>query len=109
MREKVKRGVRLLDKKIPNWRSKIDSETIDMAGIMNCVLGQLYGNYQNGLIKLFGRDTDFETRRLQGIAHGFQLTDEEHQNYALLDHLWKVELNKKPPSKLKRIINFFRR
>ena len=47
--KQVQRGVKLLDFEIPNWRMGIDIETLDMDQLSECILGQLYGNYFDGL------------------------------------------------------------
>ena len=51
-KKQVQRGVKLLDFEIPNWRMGIDIETLDMDRQSECILGQLYGNYVDGLYLL---------------------------------------------------------
>lgn len=46
---KIKRGVELLNEKSPGWHSKIDLDRLDMADRDDCVLGQLFGDYFDGL------------------------------------------------------------
>lgn len=48
--DKIRRGMSLLDEKVPGWRERIDLDTLDMHH--NCILKQLFGNYREGLAKL---------------------------------------------------------
>jgi hypothetical protein len=45
---KVARGVELLDAQVPDWRSRIDVDHLDMNDPTNCVLGQLFGHHVDG-------------------------------------------------------------
>jgi hypothetical protein len=49
---RVREGVRLLDEQNPGWDSRIDLARLDMRQCGNCILGQLYGEYDQGLNKL---------------------------------------------------------
>lgn len=48
----VERGVELLDERLPGWRNVIDQEKLDMGDCKQCILGQLFGDYERGLILL---------------------------------------------------------
>jgi hypothetical protein len=51
--ERVARGVALLDDRGPtNWHRRVNPETLDVYDPFACVLGQVYGNYTEGLIQL---------------------------------------------------------
>ncbi len=52
-RERVERGAKLLDAKQPGWREKVDPETLEIRSECGCVLGQVFGEYLEGLIQLF--------------------------------------------------------
>lgn len=45
----VNRGIALLDAKVPGWFNKVDPKEIDLYSSFNCILGQIFGNYQRGL------------------------------------------------------------
>lgn len=45
---RVRRGAALLDRKIPGWAKKIDAHRIEIHCCYNCILGQLYGHYDDG-------------------------------------------------------------
>lgn len=44
----VRKGIALLDEKVPDWRSKIDWREFDIAYADKCVLGQVFGWQKNG-------------------------------------------------------------
>lgn len=63
-------GALLLDEQGPkDWRSKIDVEILDIADGTDCILGQLYNGWENGLDALFygpaGAETEEERRALR--------------------------------------------
>jgi len=45
---RVARGVALLDKNLPGWRTVVNPDILDMTSDTACVLGQLYGRYISG-------------------------------------------------------------
>jgi hypothetical protein len=53
LRQTVAEGVRLLDAKEPHWYTRINLGTLDMAECDRCILGQVYGNYTEGVEKVF--------------------------------------------------------
>ena len=48
-RERATRGAELLDEKRPGWAAAIDRKRLDMGSVCNCVLGQLYKDFSDGL------------------------------------------------------------
>lgn len=50
----IKEAVALLDKVDSGWRKKVNLSKLAMDEPFNCILGQLYGSYETGMIKLFG-------------------------------------------------------
>jgi hypothetical protein len=47
--ERVEKGAKLLDEKCPNWWNKVDISELNQGSSSTCVLGQLKGDYVNGL------------------------------------------------------------
>jgi hypothetical protein len=48
--ERAKQGAALLDEVAdPDWREQLDLATLNMQNCEECVLGQLYGDYGEGL------------------------------------------------------------
>lgn len=48
----VESGARLLDNKNADWLDKIDFTVLDLASGKECVLGQVFGSYDSGLVKV---------------------------------------------------------
>src|SRR6266700_3484961 len=47
--EQVERGIALLDEKKPTWREKFVPAALEMSWYTTCILGQVYGEYMDGL------------------------------------------------------------
>lgn len=74
------KGAALLDEKMPGWADKIDLDELQLNDQCNCVLGQVYGGYDDGTAELFGyifddaREgdvPDWGTARAYGFDAGF--------------------------------------
>ena len=90
MIEYVQRGIALLDKQCPGWESKIDLVNLSLSEGCNCILGQIYDEYNNGVQALFGCDayarepyamTDSEYQTI--IEHGF-LTEDDYDELEIV-------------------------
>ena len=46
--ESVQRGIVLLDRKQPDWFTRIDTQRLDINECYDCILGQLFGSYTEG-------------------------------------------------------------
>lgn len=59
----VTKGINLLDEQVPDWRTKIDPERLNLASCEVCVLGQIFGDYDTGLeqLNIDGYDYGFNT------------------------------------------------
>lgn len=73
---KVARGIALLDDRMPGWRQRIDLDLLDMSSCDFCILGQLFGDYDDGFVAL-GLD--------RGCPYGF---DDEDEDYLELARTW---------------------
>lgn len=78
---RVRRGVALLDEKVPGWHQRIDVDRLFITSCERCVLGQLFGLYSRG----------FDSLRLtMGASLGFDLSGREPESgYATLNRLWR--------------------
>lgn len=85
LRLRVKRGAALLDRLEPRWRQWVDAENLRMQGGCDCVLGQVFGSYSEGVAKLLGLCTVDEP-----ADYGFVTRWED---YPLLDTLWREYLS----------------
>lgn len=89
VRQRVNRGVKLLDECIPNWRACVQVQNLSMGVPMNCILGQLQGgDYIQGLLNL-GLSTD------KAITHGFNINIfESGYTFNDLTQVWLKHLTK---------------
>lgn len=51
-REEVRAGAAWLDEHKPGWHDVVDTYDLRMANCSNCVLGQLFGNYNSAMRQL---------------------------------------------------------
>lgn len=88
MQAAVKRGIKLLDSEVPDWRSKIDLEELDLFWPCHCVLGQATEGYYTAIGKLDIDPNDY------GFSIPVVLDDRYNsRNYANLTQLWKEALS----------------
>lgn len=81
-------GAALLDEKVPGWAERIYLDELEISSLDDCVLGQLFGEYHNGMIALF---PGYEAKPLVdqewlGRQHGF---DGEFGLMPALGDAWK--------------------
>jgi hypothetical protein len=94
VRERVNRGVELLDETFPDWANMVQKQILRMDHCSYCVLGQMFGIYNSGLATI-GMSHD------AAIEHGFDFADgdfdqdEVEQRYAELEFLWKYEIDRR--------------
>lgn len=81
---KVKSGIALLDAHFggSSWKTDIDLDTLDLGSCSVCVLGQLFGNYSDGLDEL---------GIIGGYSYGF---DQSSGSFRDLTAAWKDALGK---------------
>ncbi len=48
----VKTAAKDLDRLKPGWASRINTERLDMGSVQQCILGQLYGTFGQGTVKV---------------------------------------------------------
>ena len=83
--ERVARGARLLDQVRPGWRTEICIGTLDIGSCTECVLGQLYGTYDDGV------ESAFPPESLVGpTACGFNFWTAREAS--LLEEAWTDEI-----------------
>lgn len=101
IRETVQQGAAFLDQHVPEWAKKIDIYTLNMRDMQNCILGQLFGDWANGLAG-FGNGWNWISE------HGFILLyDTANENdlpaywkllkerYLALTEMWREEVTKR--------------
>mgnify|MGYP001574901318 CR=1 FL=1 len=80
----VNRGVRLLDKVKPKWEEKIDLSTLRLSSPYNCILGQLYGEFNDGSQQLY-EDALSVVRNIRKSSYSFLAIDEGGYGFNVLD------------------------
>ena len=89
----VQAGSQLLDKIEPSWASKINLSSLNLPTQCDCILGQIYGSYGEGLKKV---------HLFSGGDHGFssKITNQETiesntKQYVILQEMWVHEILKR--------------
>lgn len=78
MRLAVEDGAVILDQTRPGWVDRVNLTELDMAHCMRCVIGQLAGTYDDGLVDLGLNDYD-------AYAYGFATVE----SYPDLTEVWR--------------------
>lgn len=78
---RIRRGAKLLDKKVPGWDAKINTTRLNLSSATDCVLGQLFSvrgvtydfwsGYLRGLEELFGSSFAHGRSSWHGFVPGF--------------------------------------
>jgi len=79
-------GAAFLDEKSPGWRDWVDPTILAMSDEHMCVLGQLYGSYDNGLQALDMMDDAERSYALGFDSESSALNDQRIQD---LQTVWK--------------------
>jgi hypothetical protein len=89
---RVKAGAAFLDEKRPGWAAEIETFRLSLKSLCDCVLGQLYGFYEEAM-SVLGLTSD------RAIELGFTVevynpfsTVSPLEAFAILDQLWTVEI-----------------
>lgn len=81
-------GASLLDRVSPGWAKRIDRSRLAMNSLYDCILGQLYGSYAEGLTAL--RLTE-ETARM----YGFNRTPKPYETFAPFVASWNERIEQR--------------
>lgn len=87
LRKRVSKGIRRLDKYIPDWVDKVDPDTLDMRGGGNCILEQVTGGNYIDALALVHMSTNWQEIDAD-VAHGF-MEKPNSRKYAELTEEWK--------------------
>lgn len=67
-------GATFLDEQIPDWYTIVNPATLDIGRSDNCVVGQLFGSYWNGISKLnLLCDSPGEDAYAKRVSYGFSV------------------------------------
>jgi hypothetical protein len=86
----VVKGIELLNRTLDrDWIWRVDLDRLDMNNTELCVLGQLYGGFENGMKTLFPAFTDAKGLWATGDEYGFSTSD-IYTAYEALTSEWRV-------------------
>lgn len=81
----VSEAAKKLDVIRPDWPQAINFDTLDMNDCKNCILGQIFGYYDNGIIALYPDETQQSRLRFYNL-------EEAPFGYQTDIMLWKDEV-----------------
>lgn len=101
--ERVARGCDLLDVHCEGWAQKIDLEHFDIRSTSRCVLGQVYGWYNEGLEEILAmlpyEEDDTDEMSHMSAMFGFESLEtlcghipEGNREYEELQQLWEAAI-----------------
>lgn len=99
-RECVRNGIAVLDKMLPEWKSRVDLDTLCMHDPGNCILGQVFVVYSTGIweirkyFNLPKKETDpgFDPNLV--FKMGFSVNTADVRDFEALTEVWKEEIRK---------------
>lgn len=97
--QRVLNGIQLLDLRAKGWLDKVSLATLDMTSRCDCILGQIYGNYQTGKIELFrdrSADAFPQEISIEAANHGFTylVPRDDADKFAETREIWAVEITR---------------
>lgn len=84
---RVRRGAELLDRVRPGWERELDLERLAVRDCHQCVLGQLFGEYKDGLRMLGKWSSELWDSR---VPFGFALRLGERPYFPALTDAWRA-------------------
>jgi hypothetical protein len=99
--DRITKGAALLDRVWPGWADKIATDRLAMHTCHECILGQLYGDYQEGWFRVL--EPLPASRLFSAAAHGFTLYGTEQDTgidpwaaivdrFVALADAWRAEI-----------------
>lgn len=83
--DRVRAGIAFLNVVKPGWKKEIDLKRLDLSSGNTCMIGELYGDYDEGIITLGIENNTAEVL-------GFYESDAS--KYSKLTRAWKMALRK---------------
>jgi len=90
-------GALLLDEERPGWENEIDVDQLDMGHGGHCILGQLYGGYSDGLIRLGILFTEASGLGFRAPIREVESVSAREDLYQALTEDWKKEIADRQP------------
>lgn len=95
-KQRVQKGARMLDKYRPGWAIEINISDFNITSPTECIIGQLFGDFSNGVHALRALGASVDIRKLgfmiqtSSIWNGFCDIDTDYIN---LQKEWVAEIN----------------
>ena len=84
----VKKGMALLDAQVPEWRDRVDLDTLDISKPYRCILGQVYADEMAISFTLNGYEIGLRALSCTDpIGHGYMFGD--FNSVGELQQTWK--------------------
>lgn len=112
--ERVSIAGGVLDTLKPEWRSLVDLDKLDMGSACDCVLGQVFGDFHEGMRKFRTQAREdgiefnsYNSAEWFGFSSGYFSVDGEDQyaGSALLRHVWSEMVNGSPVTMRDRLLS----
>ena len=105
LKDRVDRGIRLLDEQLPDWDKGVNLATLNLGNGRFCVLGQLFGRYEDGHHRI---GLQSET---QAVLHGFHIMCKssrlpeplEMERWEELTNVWRLQIANRRRTKTQQI------
>ena len=93
----IQAGAKLLDRQVgKHWAEEIDTDSLDMHSCFRCVVGQLFGNYWEGIDSLWDNSGYDDSNCDFSAVHGFNTANWTNQDtYELLTEEWRAFIKAK--------------
>lgn len=88
--QRAREGAKFLDKVEPGWYRKVNPLKLDMRSCVDCVLGQLYGEFILGMETLMRRGLGYHF-----LWFGFATDELKHATFSGLTIAWSDEIHKR--------------
>ncbi len=92
--ERVQNGVNLLNDYAGDWFWMVNLDLLDITSPEECILGQLFGSFQNGT-----RDLGFSYDQYTQSLNGFEMVDSEYRSehvasiQAQIEDEWRIAIS----------------
>jgi hypothetical protein len=87
----IARGMALLNARKPGWKKLVDTRYLDLGDSHNCVLGQVFGHYEEGIARILPGKNAYIREE-----HGFTIVWQPGRNVPKLANTltaeWKAAL-----------------
>lgn len=92
---RVMAGIEFLDEHEPGWDERVDTDTLDMSNKLDCVMGQLHGDWDEAVI-FYG------WRIVTPVRLGFWAMglDDTETFYEEVTRLWVAEIDRRDNARL---------